>query len=141
MDQNAKLSVPATSVGIGQAVESLRTWCERQGLPGAARDRLLTVLDELLSNVARHGMRGQTGSIEVHLACRDGVLEARVVDEAAPFNPLLLPPPDTSRPLEERAPGGLGIALVRALADDVRYERTGHRNQVTVTWRLGPPQP
>ena len=149
MDQTATLSVPATPAGIGQAAEALRAWSDRQGLAVAARDRLLTVLDEVLSNIARHSLRGPTGPtgptgqvgwIEVHVACRDGVLEARVVDQAAPFNPLLVPPPDTSRPLCERTPGGLGIALVRALTDDVRYERAGDRNHLTMTWRLGPPQ-
>ena len=140
MGETATLSVPATPAGIGQAADALCAWCERQGLAVAARDRLLTVLDEVLSNIARHGLGGQAGSIEIQVACRGGVLEARVLDEAGPFNPLLMPAPDTTRSLDERAPGGLGIALVRALSDDVRYERAGDRNQLTMTWRLEPPQ-
>jgi serine/threonine-protein kinase RsbW len=68
--------------------------------------------------------------------CEPGRLEARVADEAAPFNPLLLPPPDTTTPLELRQPGGLGIALVKALSDTVEYARANNRNQVTVSWRL-----
>jgi serine/threonine-protein kinase RsbW len=58
-----------------------------------------------------------------------------IVDQAEAFNPLLAPPPDTSSPLDERKPGGLGIALVRQLMDDTRYERRNDRNYFTMRWR------
>ena len=136
MGTMATLSVTGTPAGVSQAGEALRVWVDQEGLPAAARHRLLTVLDEVLSNVVRHGTGGQTGTIDVQVVSGDGWLEARVADDAAPFNLLLVPPPDTSGPLEERTPGGLGIALVRALADEVRYERAGGRNQLTMRWRL-----
>jgi anti-sigma regulatory factor (Ser/Thr protein kinase) len=130
------LSVPATMEGVATATDSVRAWSEHQHLDSDTRKRLLTVLDELLSNVVRHGLNGQSGTIEVTVRCEADRLEARVIDEAAPFNPLQLPPPDTTAPLEERQLGGLGIALVRALSDAVEYERANNRNQVTVSWRL-----
>jgi serine/threonine-protein kinase RsbW len=130
------LSVPATMDGVVTATDSVRAWLEHQTLDSDTRKRLLTVLDELLSNVVRHAANGETGTIEVRVLCEAGRLEARVTDEAAPFNPLLLPPPDTTAPLEERQLGGLGIALVRALSDAVEYERANDRNHVTVSWRL-----
>ena len=64
------------------------------------------------------------------------VLTAEVADDAGPFNPLLVPAPDTTSPLEVRQPGGLGIALVRALTDDLTYERRDDRNRLIMTWRV-----
>jgi serine/threonine-protein kinase RsbW len=136
MAASETLSVPATVEGVATATDSVRVWSEGQRIDSDTRKRLLTVLDELLSNVVRHGMNGRSGTIEVMVRCEAGRLEARVADESAPFNPLLLPPPDTTAPLQERQPGGLGIALVKALSDAVEYERANNRNQVTVSWRL-----
>ena len=136
MDSSETLSVPGTADGAARVAEAVRAWSNGQDLSADTRDRLLTVLDELLSNVVRHAAPQQPTPIEVKVSCGDGTLEARVSDEAAPFNPLLLPGPDTTSPLDSRQPGGLGVALVKALSDDVRYERAGHRNEVTVSWRL-----
>jgi serine/threonine-protein kinase RsbW len=136
MGSSEILSVPGTAEGAARAAEAVRAWSDRQPLSADTRDRLLTVLDELLSNVVRHAAAQQPTPIEVKVSCGDGTLEARVADEAAPFNPLLLPAPDTTSPLDRRRPGGLGVALVKALSDGVRYERAGNRNEITVYWRL-----
>ena len=95
---------------------------------------MLTSLDEVLSNVVRHGLRVGAGEIDVTLVRDAGAVSAVVADTAAEFNPLMHPPPDVAAPLDARQPGGLGIALVRGLADDVRYERRGDRNVLTMTW-------
>jgi anti-sigma regulatory factor (Ser/Thr protein kinase) len=136
MGSSETLSIPGTAEGAARAADAVRAWSDRHRLAADTRDRLLTVLDELLSNVVRHAVPRQPTAIEVTVSCDDGVLEARVADEAAPFNPLALPVPDTTSPLDTRQPGGLGVALVRALSDGVRYERAGNRNEVTVSWRL-----
>lgn len=59
------------------------------------------------------------------------IVEITVEDDGPPFDPLARPAPDLRLPLEARSPGGLGIVLVRALMDDVRYTRTT-RNILTI---------
>ncbi len=128
------VSVPGTEAGVRLATDALDAWCRRHRVSDAARRRMLASLDEVLSNVVRHGLGGRAGEIDVTLV-RDGdAVSAAVADTAAEFNPLTQPPPDVAAPLEARQPGGLGITLVRALADDVRYERRGDRNVLTMTW-------
>ena len=51
-----------------------------------------------------------------------------VSDTANAFDPLSLPSPDLTLPLEQRKPGGLGVMLVRKLMDEVHYERRDGRN-------------
>lgn len=130
------LAVEGTAAGVRKAVDALQAWSDRERLSDAARRRLLTALDEILSNVVRHGLGNRPGVIEVTVSHDGNVLQAEVADAAPAFNPLLTPPPDISSPLEERQPGGLGIALVRALTDELTYERRDDRNRLTMTWRV-----
>ena len=130
------LAVHGTVAGVREAVEALQAWSGQEGLLDEPRRRLLTALDEILSNVVRHGFRDRPGLIDVTISREGNVVRAEVADDAGPFNPLLAPAPDTSGPLEARTVGGLGIALVRALTDDLRYERRGDRNRLTLTWRI-----
>jgi anti-sigma regulatory factor (Ser/Thr protein kinase) len=74
--------------------------------------------------------------VGVDLVLEDGVLRVEIVDEAAAFDPLARPAPDTDQALEERPIGGLGIHIVKQLMDDVRYRREGGKNVLTLTKRL-----
>lgn len=57
-------------------------------------------------------------------------------DQGVAFDPLAQPEADTTLPLEERQPGGLGILLVREIMDDVGYQRLAGRNILTMRKRL-----
>jgi len=93
-------------------------------------------LDEVLSNVVRHGAAGRPHLvIDVTFALVAGSLEVTVVDDGPEWNPLELPPPDTAAPLEARDPGGLGVHLVRNLMDRVAYTRQDDRNRLVFARR------
>jgi anti-sigma regulatory factor (Ser/Thr protein kinase) len=106
-----------------EALDFLQASTAALGVPEAVSRRVLTVLDDVISNVVRHAFGGTAGSFHV-------------ADGAPPFNPLQREAPDTTAPLEAREAGGLGIVLVRALADDVRYERREGENRLTMIWRI-----
>jgi anti-sigma regulatory factor (Ser/Thr protein kinase) len=129
------LVVPATEDGLGRAAAAFEAFAVRQALPDEPRRRFLLALDELFSNIVRHG-RPDPATIGLRFSWGDQVLEMALTDSAGPFNPLERPAPDTTSPLEARQPGGVGIALVRAFMDDVRYERRDGRNVVTLSARL-----
>src|SRR5437870_6684074 len=110
-------SVPASVQGVRQAEAELASFAAASGLPQDALWRFRVALDELISNVARHGGSGADVGLEFRI--ESGVLEVTVTDEAPAFNPLEASPPRTSAGLETRPVGGLGIALVRGLMDEV----------------------
>ena len=114
-----------------------QAFCEEVDAPGLAQANVMTALDEVLANIVHHGLRDVAGTIELTMGREDGQVVARVADTAAPFDPLLVPAPDTTLPMDKRKIGGLGIALVRALTDEVSYDRRNGRNHLTLTWRLG----
>jgi len=79
-------------------------------------------LDEVVTNVVRHGFEDATGQeLSAVLTVSGGELTTVVTDGGRAFNPLDAPPPDLTAPLSERTLGGLGIHLVRSLMDNVEY--------------------
>jgi len=94
-------------------------------------------LDEVVTNVVRHGFDDPTGQeAVVHLAAAEGELTTVVTDGGRHFNPLDVPVPDLNAPLSERALGGLGIHLVRNLMDHVEYHREKEKNVLTLRKRI-----
>lgn len=136
MGRSLTVTVPGTLDGLAQAAGAADAFCREATVPEATRRNLLTVIDEVLANVVHHGLSGASGSIELTMGFNDKDVRVNVADPAPPFNPLLAPVPDTSAPLERRKVGGLGIALVRALTDELAYERRDGHNHLTLIWHL-----
>ena len=106
---------------------------ERCGIAPAATYATNLALEEVLSNVIRHGYADAGRRvISVSLRVGDCGVELRVVDDGRAFDPLSAPAVDLDAPLEERAIGGLGLHLLREMASDVRYERADGRNYLYV---------
>jgi len=105
--------------------------------PAAISDLLLAV-DEAATNVIVHGYRGRPGEIEIEVGREESALVVRLRDQAAPFDPTTVPLPDLTRPLEERAPGGLGIYLMKQAVDKVTHRVTPQGgNELTLVKRGG----
>ena len=129
------LSVPGTLPGVRLAIQAFDRFGRAHGLSDGAAWRFPLALDEILSNIVRHGLAGRPASIDLTFSIDTDYVAVEIVDQSEAFNPLLAPPPDTSSSLEDRKPGGLGIALVRELMDDTWYERRDERNYFTMRWR------
>jgi serine/threonine-protein kinase RsbW len=124
---------------LERLAETVAAFGREHRLPERLMQQMTLALDELFTNVITHGYGAERGTIVLRLGLADGWLEAELVDTAAPFDPLAAAPPDLGAPLEERAPGGLGVHLVRTLVDRVVYEREGARNHVRLRKRIGGP--
>ena len=61
--------------------------------------------------------------VDIVLSVDSGALNVEVIDDGRAFNPLEVPAPDLSLAMSDRPIGGLGIHLLRELADEVKYER------------------
>lgn len=101
------------------------------------QSRILIVLEELLTNVEKYGYRNRpSGFAEIALELDGTRLRIEFADDGDPFDPLQEPPPNLESPLEERNVGGLGIHIVRALAEELHYRRVGERNVLQLTRRV-----
>jgi serine/threonine-protein kinase RsbW len=123
---------------IGRMSQAVAAWCHTQALPEEVEFQIDLVLDELVSNVIRHGLKDDKEHIiDVNLWCDGQDLVLEVEDDGVPFNPLDSPIPDINQPIEARRIGGLGIHLVRQIMDNLAYERREGKNHLHMKKRLG----
>jgi anti-sigma regulatory factor (Ser/Thr protein kinase) len=119
---------------VERANDALRELWVGCALPEDLEVPVVMCVEEVLSNVIRHGCRpGQDCDIQVRytvLPGTPGCIEVEVSDNARAFDPLSLPSPDLTVPLEQRKAGGLGVFLVRKMMDVVHYERRDGRNHL-----------
>jgi serine/threonine-protein kinase RsbW len=95
--------------------------------------------DEAATNAFKHAYAGGPGRLEVIVWCEAGRIALRLRNWGVPFDPEAIPVPGTTRPLEERPAGGLGIFLMRKFMDEVQFSFAPQEgNTVTMQRRLGP---
>ncbi len=98
---------------------------------------LQLAVDEICSNVLRHGYDGRGGQVEVTVESVEDGVQVTVRDWGRAFEPQAVPLPDVRAPLEQRPLGGLGLFLVRQVMDEVQFEFGGKRgNSVTMVKRF-----
>ena len=91
--------------------------------------RIDLIVEEIVVNIIRYGQKeGSDGRIDVMVDTSGDEVIMEISDNGPAFNPLEQGDPDTSAPLDQRRPGGLGIFLVRRMTRDMRYERRSDRN-------------
>jgi serine/threonine-protein kinase RsbW len=107
------------------------------GVEPAVIPNVVLAVDEAASNIVIYGYQGQGGIIEIEVS-RDGdALVIRLRDEATPFDPTSVPPPDLILPLQQRPVGGLGIHLIRQIMDEMTYRITPQGgNELTLLKRV-----
>ncbi len=91
-------------------------------------------IDEIVSNIVRHGYKGTTGPVTVEVSKRDdtNTIGVRFIDEGIPYNPLIKEDPNVKLSAEERRIGGLGIFIVKKTMDDVKYKYQNDQNMLTL---------
>jgi serine/threonine-protein kinase RsbW len=93
-------------------------------------------LDELVTNVVRYAWTDATSATShaIHVAVdrTPSELEIVVQDDGRPFDPTAAILPPLPHSLEEAAPGGRGLLLVRSIAPRLSYERRDDANRVTL---------
>jgi len=93
-------------------------------------DEIVLALTEACANVVQH--TGSGTDYEVAVRIDDETCRISVWDEGAGFDM-----PDLSRPVDPTADGGAGLVLMRALVDQLAFERDPDgRHRVTLEKRL-----
>ena len=105
----------------------VQVFADEAGFDPKNAHAITLAVGEAIGNVIKHAYKGATDR-RFSLACSsNGVgLEVRIEDQGEPFDPLSR----TSPPPEEIRPGGRGIYLMRAIMDEMEYERVGDTNIV-----------
>ena len=136
MEISVPLRIPAKLENLSAIRRFVRERATALGVdPDIVPDVLLAV-DEAATNVVLHGYQGREGVVEIEVLREGDALVIRLRDEAEPFDPTSLPPPDLAAPLEERALGKMGVYLVRRVMDEMSHRTTLQRgNELTLVKR------
>jgi serine/threonine-protein kinase RsbW len=130
------LRIEADVADLAHVRQFVRDFATRAGADPLATSDLVQAVDESVTNSIVHGYRGAPGSIEVEVDRDRTSLVVRLRDQAPPFDPTSVPPPDINAPLEKQRLGGLGIVLVREMTDAISYRHTTSGNELTLTKQI-----
>lgn len=121
--------------GISEAVEALGS---EEGWAREVTYAIVLGLEEVATNVVRHGGGEAGGEIEIEVMSSDDEVRMEVRDGGRAFDPFHeAPEPDLDAGVQERKIGGLGVHFVKVLMDETSYSREGGRNHVTMIKRRG----
>ncbi len=140
---SSSLTLPARMDSFGPFMDFIRETGENLNLEDSLITRLGLAAEELLVNVIHYAYAGaeEPGEIEMRCGMADAEMFCMIVrDRGTPFNPLQTEPPDTTKNVEERPVGGLGIFMVQELADHLAYSREKEANVLVFCKKVGRPR-
>ena len=118
---------PCDAGALSAATAFLEETLDAADCPPKPKAQLLMALDEIVSNVVR--CSGASGiALEVRFSRDPRGATVSVSDDGKPFDPLRVPPPDTTLSPEERPIGGLGLLLLRKTMTALSYRRANGCN-------------
>ncbi len=134
---------PARLGEIGPLLSMIETVGRWHEAPGAVVYGLSVVVDELVANVVRHAQPAPGALLRVSVAFSDDCVGLLFDWPGESFDPVSFVTPDLDRGSDPAAVpvGGLGLCLVQAFAQEMRYRRDGDRNVVSFERRYGRDSP
>jgi len=140
----AELSIRAETVEVRRASAWLEQASLDRGVPPEEIARIELCLNEALANVISHSGNEVLSSpislqFQVHRDQSANAATLMVSDSGTPFDPFSISPQPRPKTLAEAEPGGLGLLMMRNLADKASYRYLDGRNQITfsVHWAEG----
>lgn len=133
LEQPHHAQFPGTIDGAVAASSWLHGVAERESLPSKLVFALEVCLEELFTNVVRHGGSGRGATplaIDVGLAVEGNDVAMYLEDNGKSFDVSTAPARPIRKPLEEVIPGGLGMQLIRSFSKELLYESLPEGNRV-----------
>lgn len=133
-----RCNVTATSSGLQTLLSFTETWLSKTGISPEKQYDILIIVEELTVNIVNYAYDEIPGKITLSLELLDdgAILRLNLSDTGRPFNPLDRDDPKLSESIEERPVGGLGIFIIKSLADKLKYEYNNKQNQIIIEKRL-----
>jgi serine/threonine-protein kinase RsbW len=121
---------------LSRVTQEAVQFIEENGVDSQAVYLANLAIEELATNILKYGYDDTAvHEILLRLEIHPGALLLVLEDDGHEFNPLAAPEPEVNLPTEQRVPGGMGIHLVRKLAEHIDYERCRGLNRITVRIR------
>ena len=124
----------AETINLNEVLEFIDSRLEENDCPMKTQLQIDVAAEEIFVNVAHYAYKPDIGPVEICIDISDDPKRAAItfIDSGKPYNPLEMPDPDVTLPLDARKEGGLGIYMVKNTMDDVSYEFADGQNRLTI---------
>ena len=134
------LHVPQEEGQLGDLVAAIDGVLAREGVDPAVVHDVQLVTEEVVCNALDYGrVEGREHEISVGIGIDGSLITLEFRDDCVAFNPLENPEPDLDADIHDRPIGGLGVHLIRQLAEEVSYTRQEPHNILRVVLRTQAP--
>ncbi len=143
LDSPIRLTIPPELARLEALNDSLDAALRQRGVDADVRADVRLIIEEWACNAITHGEAdGADGKeMQIDIDIKDGLLHLRFSDGGPPFDPRSVSDPDLDAHILDRPVGGLGLYLIRQLAEQLEYQRSGHRNLLHVSLRIPNKEP
>ena len=124
-----KFAVVPDKESLAKASDFLDCCVEEYEIPMRIGYSLKVVTDEIFSNIVYYS---GAKNAEIVFRNQENSVTLEFQDDGMPYNPLEAEEPDITAGIEDRKIGGLGLFMVKKMAESVAYEYTAGKNQMTV---------
>ncbi len=135
-----RLRINGRIENLERVVSWIGDFCKAHVPAAAFEHHLQIIAEEIIINVISHGYgeNREDGPIWLTLYPQPAGAALVIEDQAPPFNPLKeSPEPDTNASLEDRPIGGLGVKLMREMADRAAYSYMLRNNRLSLVFGPG----
>ena len=128
--QHVKITIPSLMENIRIVESFIDNSKDRFHIDDDIYGNIMVAVTESVNNAIRHGNKfDKDKNVYLRLAVESAALQFEIEDEGSGFDYSNLPDPTAPENIEN--PGGRGIFLIQALADDVRVLDAGRKVQLT----------
>lgn len=114
----------------------LKEFVDRESIDDKVEFSLNIVVEELFTNMVKYGV-GSDVEIAIQVEKIEGRLHLELTDfDVEPFDPASVREVAVDDPIEKRAPGGLGLHLVKSMVDEISYEYENRDMKISVVKAL-----
>ena len=123
------IAVTPDTASISGVSDFFDSCLEEFAIPLRVGYSLKVVTDEIYSNIVYY-----SGANKAEILFRNDADKITLIfqDDGKPYNPLEAEEPDITAGIEDRKIGGLGLFMVKKMAESVQYEYAAGRNCMTV---------
>ena len=133
---NAIYKAPAYKDSYKQFYMWLGQICKDWNINDELTNKIDMCGEELYANIAFYAYEQSNGEIRVSISKEDNGIKLTFEDDGIPYNPLEKPDPDITLPPEQRPIGGLGIFMVKEMADEIYYKHVNNSNILILKFHI-----
>lgn len=109
---------------------------EQNHIPVEPSFHIKLVVEELFTNSLKY-TSGKSGNFELHLGRQNDHISITIADhDVEPFDITTHRTGEVDKPLENRRAGGMGLELIRSIADNITYEHRDGTSRITLTIKV-----